>query len=125
MHRETYLSRLVDAVTVETKIFVIQMNDTITCRIMKYPSIELIELYSTRSQCFMSESVSKLAIKSFHALKKLSAPHKYKTALVHHQPVFDCEFFVKKLPRPKHCKARPTIQRIQDLQKGNLILITS
>ena len=66
----------------------------------------------------MSESVSKLAIKSYHALKKLSAPHKYKTALVQQQAVFDCEIFVKKLARPKHCKARPTIQRIQDLQSG-------
>ena len=66
----------------------------------------------------MSESVSNLAIKTYHALKKLSAPHKYKTALVQQQPVFDCEIFVKKLARPKHCKARPTIQRIQDLQSG-------
>ena len=70
----------------------------------------------------MSESVSKLTTKSFHALKKLSAPHKYKTALVHQQPVFHCEVFVKKIPRPKHCKARPTIQRIQDLQSGGLAI---
>ena len=66
----------------------------------------------------MSESVSKLAIKSYHALKKLSAPHKYKTALVQQEAVLDCEIFVKKFARPKHCKARPTIQRIQDLQSG-------
>ena len=66
----------------------------------------------------MSESVSKLTIKSYHALKKLSAPHKYKTALVQQQPVLDCEIFVKKIARPKHCKARPSIQRIQDLQSG-------
>ena len=70
----------------------------------------------------MSESVSNLAIKTYHALKKLSAPHKYKTALVQQQAVFDCEIFVKKVARPKHCKARPTIQRIQDLQSGWYLL---
>ena len=71
-----------------------------------------------RPVSFMTECVSILSLKTCRAQKKLSAPHKYKSAQVHETETFDCEIFVKKVPRPKHCKAKPSIQRIQDLHAG-------
>ena len=44
--------------------------------------------------------------------------HKYQAALTREYQLLDCEIFSKKTPRPKHCRAKRGVQRIQDLETG-------
>ena len=70
----------------------------------------------------MTECVAILTLKTCRAQRKLSAPHKYKAALTREPQPLDCEILTKKTPRPRHGKAKPGVQRIQDLETGMRII---
>ena len=66
------------------------------------------------------EGPSRVLLRDYEPSDGPSFEALYKAAQVNGRQLFDCEIISKKVPRPKHCKAKATIQRIQDLESGEL-----